>query len=252
VRLQRGLQKVDQCDSMSIATLSSLDTVPLGTDLDPRNQYNNLWAAGKVRDLTVRRLVQCNLSCRVLDAENIGFSHGELHLGRPKFYSYEGVKTAVSYFLKEGLEVILVSKRKTEAKNFEASFGVHTVIADRTDDLIVLKQAYKRNCPIVSRDSYTDWRTDRRIERDLRKWAEDTKDLQVRFTWSPEGEFCPDFDLPPPLLGPASSKASAANTEAPPRCQQCGQNDAQGRWGHWKQGWHFFCKACWDEWERKA
>ena len=44
-RIQKG-----SADRLTISTLGSADTIPLGTDLDPHNGYSNLWAAGKVND----------------------------------------------------------------------------------------------------------------------------------------------------------------------------------------------------------
>ena len=57
-RLQKGT-----ADCVTISTLGSADTIPLGTDLDPHNGYCNLWAAGKVHDPNARRLDPLPIPC---------------------------------------------------------------------------------------------------------------------------------------------------------------------------------------------
>ena len=68
-----GLQRGNINESLSNCALTSADPVSLGTDLDPVDGYNNLWAAKTAS----KALVQCNLGNRVIDAENVGFSYGE-------------------------------------------------------------------------------------------------------------------------------------------------------------------------------
>lgn len=197
-----SLHSGDRYESLTIATLNSADTIPLGTDLDPQNEYNNLWAAGHVKDPNGKLLVQYNLCCRVIDAENVGFSFGAEVRQKEKFYDVEGVWRAVAHFKNRGIEVVVVTKRR-ETQSLSCD-GVHVVMAERTDDLVVLKQARSRNCPIVSRDGFAKWKTDLRVSAELREWLYHSADLQVRFSWGSSGEFVPDFDLPRPVLRPRS------------------------------------------------
>lgn len=194
-----GLCRDDAWESLTIGTLTSDDTIPLGTDLDPQNQYNNLWAASQVKDPNGKLLVQYNLGCRVIDAENIGYSFGKEVRGKTKFYDVEGLKRAVAHFQSKGIDVVIVTKRQGTAQDLSGP-GIQVVVADRTDDLMVLKQAQSRNCPIVSRDGFAEWKTDMRVSTDLRQWLSEASDLQVRFSWGTGGDFVPDFDLPRPVV----------------------------------------------------
>ena len=143
-------------ETVTIRTLTSENTVPLGTDLDPRNAYNNLWAADKVRDPLDKIQVSCNSSCRILDGENIGYSFGQEVLGKPNMWDCEGLRRAARFFQCQGIHVIIVSKRRNAKENLPTD-GVDVVIAERTDDVMLLKQAYQRNCPIVSQGSFSNW-----------------------------------------------------------------------------------------------
>jgi len=237
------LNGADLGESLTIGTLTSADTIPLGTDLDPQNQYNNLWGASQIQDPNGKLLVQYNLSCRVIDAENVGFSFGNEVLGRPQFYDAEGVKRAVSHFLKRGIDVIIVSKRR-EMGQCVFGDGVQVVLAERTDDLMVLKQAQARNCPIVSRDGFAKWKNDLRVSQDLRQWLSEATDLQVRFSWGTGGEFVPDFDLPRPIVRPRR-----------PFCDQCGHpqsNGISGGWAQYSGRQRWYCEDCWKKWQGRA
>jgi hypothetical protein len=193
-------------DVLSIATIGSADTVPLGTDLDPINGYSNLWAAGQVADPHAKALLQSALSLRVLDAENLGFTYGEHVPSAKSGFHMVGVKKAVQHFLTEGLKVIVVGKRAPmqDALSGEISSGdCDVLLADNTDDVFVLRAAYDRGCPVVSRDNFKAHVNDLRIDRNLRNWwASRGKTLQVKFTFDCNGNFIPDYDLQMPVLKP--------------------------------------------------
>jgi len=206
-----GLGKDDAYESLTIGTLTSTDTIPLGTDLDPQNHYNNLWAASQVKDPNGKLLVQYNLCCRVLDAENVGYSFGREVLGKSEFYDVEGVRRAAAHFQSKGIDVVIVTKRQDMAQCLSGD-GIQVVIAERTDDLVVIKQAQSRNCPIVSRDGFAKWRTDLRVATELRQWLSESASLQVRFSWGTGGDFVPDFDLPRPVVRPAHRSSAASGS----------------------------------------
>lgn len=236
----------DAFESFTIGTLTSADTVPLGTDLDPLNHYNNLWGAKQIQHAVGKLLVQYNTSCRVLDGENIGFSYGIDFLKKPDFYDEEGVKRAVKHFSALGVECIIVTKRRGHS----FGDGQQVVIAERTDDLMVLKTAHQRNAPVVSRDGFRQWKNDLRVSKELRKWASESERLQVRYSWSTGGEFMPDFELERPTLRPASSSGQAAAVA----CGQCGYVQRDTTVGSWclDRGQHvWYCETCWHQWHRR-
>lgn len=241
-RLREGLNNNLECDGLTIATLTSADTIPLGTDLDPQNQYNNLWGANQTKNARGKLLVQYNLCCRVIDAENVGFSYAQDALGLKKGCNtfgaacVEGVKRAAEHFSKSGIEVIVVYRRK-ETEQLKLGDGVHLVHAERTDDVMVLRQAQTRNCPIVSRDGFAVWKADLRLSSHLRAWLSESQDIQVRFSWGAGGAFVPDFDLPRPVM----------RTRPGVMCRDCGQpqrDSVVGRWAH--NQW--YCDECWRKW----
>lgn len=240
----RGLNHVDACETLTIGTLTSADTIPLGTDLDPAH-HNNLWAAKQIRDPNGKLLVQYNLWCRVIDGENLGFSFGREVRGQPKFFDVDGIKRAVEHFQQKGIEVIVVSKRQDIA---QCAFGdnVQVVIAERTDDLMVLKQARSRNCPIVSRDGFAKWKTDLRVDQELRHWLSESADIQVRFSWGAGGEFVPDFDLPRPMV-----RSSHHRLDTVCACCSQSQSDAiQGKWSRFKGEDRWYCNQCDEFWRQ--
>mmetsp|Transcript_110408 Transcript_110408/g.285436 ORF Transcript_110408/g.285436 Transcript_110408/m.285436 type:complete len:685 (+) Transcript_110408:93-2147(+) len=234
------LRQSRSIDCLSIRTVGSADTIPLGTDLDPENGYCNLWAASKLADPNAKRLVQYDLGRRVIDAENVGYSYGREVQGC-KDYSFEGVRRAILYFRNRGLAVVVVSKRDLEELRCLGE-GVEVVAAERTDDVMVLKTARGLNCPFVSRDGYRNWMDDKRLSRELRTWLLDAAKIQVRFSWGPGGEFIPDFDLETPVLRPSASEGGSWT------CKGCGENAAEGQWAWWRQEWGWFCQGCWDKW----
>jgi len=241
----------DAFDALTVGTLTSCDTIPLGTDLDPQNHFNNLWIASKVRDPNGRLLAKCNLGCRVIDAENVGFSYGNEVKGSRQ-YDFGGVRRAVEHYRKQGIHVVVVSKR-SPMKRYETD-GVDIIIADGTDDIMVLKQAQARNCPMVSRDRFAEWRGDMRLARELRQWLEESEGLQVRFSWDPNGNFMPDFDLPTPVIMPtfasgAGEAADSANASSMGwKCAGCQTLAADGHWARWRGDWHWYCGPCWSAW----
>lgn len=190
---------VPDMDQLTIATLGTADTVPLGTDLDPVNSYNNAWAAKRVSDAFGKVLLTHDLARRVLDAENLGFTYGERVLRRTKTYDVAGVRKAVDHFLQAGLEVIVVGKRQSLREDLKLAVEVgncHVLIGDSSDDVFILKQAFEHRCPIVSRDNFRSQQSDLRIDSELRRWySSQGAALQVKFTFDRHGEFLPDHDL---------------------------------------------------------
>ena len=81
-RLEASLARhLDNAECLTVASITSEETVALGADLNPAN-YNNLWMAGKTVSTFGKQLIQCNTGCRVLDGENIGYSYGREVLKR--------------------------------------------------------------------------------------------------------------------------------------------------------------------------
>mmetsp|Transcript_85006 Transcript_85006/g.133763 ORF Transcript_85006/g.133763 Transcript_85006/m.133763 type:complete len:626 (-) Transcript_85006:153-2030(-) len=237
-RVIAGLSSGYVHESLTIRTLSSADTIPLGTDLDPVNGYNNLWAASKVENPGSKTLVRCNLGCRVIDGENVGFSYGQEVEKKSEHWSFEGVRKAMCHFRETKTHIIVVTKRREMLQTQRE--GVEIIIGERTDDVMVIKQAHKLNCPIVSRDGFKKWKEDPRLSPELRQWLRDTEFLQVRFSWSPQGEFIPDFDLPTPVLRPSAS------TDRAWPCDWCKNAIAatDGSYAQWNRTWYWLCRVC--------
>lgn len=245
-RVVEGLQRPRPHGCLTISTLTSADTIPLGTDLDPRNNYTNLWVAGKISDPTARQLVQCNLACRVIDGENVGFSYGEEVLMKgSKHYDVEGVRRAVKYFQAQSLELVVVTKRASLQRELLCGDGVSIIKAEETDDVMLLNQAFERNCPVVSRDGFKKEREDLRISQEVRQWLSDSSRLQVRWTWDPKGNFSPDFPLPRPVVEPSHSQfgfGGDAQLHGRWDCHGCSVAVNKGTW---------YCDSCWMEWQRR-
>lgn len=241
-----ALSRHNADDALTINTLGSADSIPVGTDL-AADFYRNLWAARLVSDPTARLVVQCNRGMRVIDAENVGFSYGEA-LGKGKKWDCEGVRRAVRHFLQEGLHVILVTPRRQLKDMTEDKVDViFAESSNSTDDVQVLKQAHAHNCPWVSRDGAKDWKKDFRLSSELRTWVQEYSFLQVRWSWGPRGEFVPDFDLPTPALRPA-------NRPDVPQCSWCKKDDrGDGEWQQqWCGNWHWTCRECSQRWAQQA
>lgn len=206
--LRRGLQGevADGMDSLTIATLDTVDSIPLGTDLDPMNAYNNAWAAQQVPDAVGKILLTHDLGRRILDGENLGFTYGSQVLRKERHYDVEGVRKAVDYFLRKGLDVTVVGKRASLHRDLAPqvqSGHCHVVLGDSSDDVFILKQAFTQRCPVVSRDNFRAHLSDLRIDPGLRRWYGDAgAQLQVKFAFDPRGEFVPDYDHQVPLLRP--------------------------------------------------
>lgn len=213
-------------DVLTVGTFCTEDTVPLGTDLDPRC-YNNLWSAGKVKGPMAKTLVQRNLALRVLDAENIGFSYGDFNntAGQARRYDINGVKKAVHHFKLEGIDVVVVTKRRETKEELQQCFtkDLQVVLGYQTDDVFILKEAERHNCPIVSNDNFRDWREDLRLGKELREFMDDIKAIQVRFSWNGKGDFEPDFELPKPPVKPKSDDHGKGGGR--------GAGKGRGRWG---------------------
>merc|ERR1712050_168223 len=113
-------------------------------------------------------------------------------------------------------------------------------MAQRTDDVMMLKQAQIHNCPIVSRDGLEEWKTDKRLGNELREWLTSAEELQVRFSWGQKGQFLPDFDLPRPVLRPAR------------RCEDCRRihtdSTREGWWAYFEGAQRWYCHQCWRRW----
>ena len=125
---------------------------------------------------------------------------GEWKAGRSSGSTYdsEGIIRAVEHFRQQGIRVLVVSRR-SETKSLLPP-DIPVIVAPPTDDVMILKQSFKWNCPIVSGDAYRKWRDDPRLETELKRWLEQIAVLQVRWAWDENGSFQPDFDLPRPVL----------------------------------------------------
>jgi len=241
-----GLNRRRQDDCLTIRTLNSADTIPLGTDLDPLNGYRNLWAANQVDDLNMKSLVQCDLGRRVMDAENVGFSYAR-EVDKKSGYNFEGVRRAVSYFLRQGLHVVVVAKRDVEKLENEFGDAIKVISGERTDDIMVLQHAHRSNCPFVSRDGYKTWKTDPRLAQHLREWIRVAERIQVRFSWGINGEFVPDWDLLSyPGLRP--SEGGGADREQCWGCQASKAGGSPGKWAWWQNEDRWFCGGCCERW----
>ena len=65
-RLEEAFDRAHASDVHTISTLTSKDSIPLGTDLDPHHWVND-WAARKIQNPTAQKLIRCNTECRVID-----------------------------------------------------------------------------------------------------------------------------------------------------------------------------------------
>jgi len=250
-RLQFHLQRDDLIERLTMGTLNSVHDIPLGTDLDPMNDYRNYWAANKlcIGDNLRRVLLEFNLGCRVIDAENVGKRYAD-EVSKLKRWDIEGVRKATHFFTSKGIQVIAVSRHR-ELKSLESE-RVSVVVDDRTDDIMVLKEAHKHNCPVVSRDNFKEWMSDARLSLELQQWLRKSSLLQVRFSWGANGDFQTDYDLPKPMLLPRAhqEKQGPCDEQGWP-CEWCERSVSgvehwtQNRWGKWvwtcrqcKTGWH--------------
>lgn len=187
-----------------------------------------------------------NLGCRVIDAEDVGFSYGTEVLGQNR-HEMEGVRRAVSYFRDQGLRVVVVSKR-AEMNEIKVHGEVDVLIAEQTE-IMAVHHAQALNCPVVvSGDGFEEWNKDPRLSRQLRRCLEQTPSLLVRFSWGAQGSFLPDLDLPTVVLGPSCADASDNGQW----CASCKKNSlAVGDWAMWPNRWQWFCGQCWYEWHLK-
>mmetsp|Transcript_91851 Transcript_91851/g.163489 ORF Transcript_91851/g.163489 Transcript_91851/m.163489 type:complete len:555 (-) Transcript_91851:275-1939(-) len=205
-RLRQGLGRHSD-DALTIATLGTEDTIPMGTDLDPLNSYNNAWAASKIEDENGKILLTHDLSWRILDAENLGFTFGKRVLKKENHYSVEGVKRAVAYCLRDGCNVIVVGQREALHRDLAAEVQggrCQVLVADNTDDVIILKKAFEKRCPVVSRDLFRKQLGDLRIDKELQQWYKHAgSKLQVNYTFDEDGIFLPNHALPMPVLRPS-------------------------------------------------
>jgi len=158
----------------------------------------------------------------------------------------------VEYFRDQGISVIVVTKRKDTEKhlavNGQLPDGLSIVHADQRDDLIVLKQAHQKNCPVVSTDRFTNWQKDLRVATEVREWMLETLPLQVRFSWGPNGNFVTDFDHPRPSVQPSSSDINTSMRlrilPQPKGCEWCCTHSSEGDF--WRDWW--YCSKCWKRW----
>jgi len=207
--LRHGLDA--QCETLTISSIGHEDTIPCGTDLDPAN-YNNMWAASKTKDEIAKLLFTHDLGWRILDAENLGFTYGQRVLGREKHFNIEGVRKAVAHFVRDGLSIIVIGQRQSLQQDLAAEVQTgrcHVIVADSTDDVIILKKAFEKRCPVVSRDLFRKQLADLRIDASLRSWyREKGSSLQVKYTFGETGAFEPDYALHMPILQRRASEES--------------------------------------------
>ena len=87
-------------------------------------------------------------------------------------------------------------------------------------DVLVLKEAQKHNCPIVSNDKQRDWKDDTHITHDLREWLR-VRDgngkgaVLVNFAFDSTGQFTPLLELQTPPLRPRCAPNSRRRTLPP-------------------------------------
>ena len=64
--------------------------------------------------------------------------------------------------LKKGIACVVACRRDQLIEDLHAQYpdGVEVIKAERTDEVKLLQTATKKNCPIVSRDAYSEWRSD--------------------------------------------------------------------------------------------
>ena len=103
-----------------------------------------------------QQLFRYSTGCRDIDAENVGCSFGREVGGDRKLYDVEGVRRAIEHYREKDILVIVVGKRSETQQGIP--IDTKFIIAERTDDVIVLKESQRWNCPIVSRDSYDNCR----------------------------------------------------------------------------------------------
>lgn len=204
--LRHGLEA--QWEALTISSIGQEDTIPCGTDLDPAN-YNNMWAASKTKDENAKLLFTHDLGWRILDAENLGFTYGLRVLGKEKHFHIDGVRKAIAHFVQDGLRVIVIGQRQSLQQDLAAEVQTgrcHVIVADSTDDVIILKKAFEKRCPVVSRDLFRKQLADCRIDPKLRSWyREKGANLQVKYTFGENGAFEPDYVLHMPILQRRSS-----------------------------------------------
>ena len=61
---------------------------------------------------------------------------------------FNGVVQAVEHFLKQGLAVVVVTRRPDMWRHRWE--GVSVVVAERTDDIVLVKQSHLHNCPTLT------------------------------------------------------------------------------------------------------
>eukprot|EP00933_Yihiella_yeosuensis_P048568 TRINITY_DN4483_c0_g1_i1.p1 TRINITY_DN4483_c0_g1~~TRINITY_DN4483_c0_g1_i1.p1 ORF type:complete len:677 (+),score=162.01 TRINITY_DN4483_c0_g1_i1:151-2181(+) len=193
-------------DAATFRTLGAEDNIPLGTDADPQS-YNNRWAPLLINgdNVNLKALLGADLGVRILDAENIGFTYGKRVRGQEGRFDIEGVKKALDHFLQDRtMRVIVVGQRewlKERLQNYIEPGRCEVLIADNTDDKIILRKAFEKNCSIVSRDQFRNEMEDCRISRDIRQWYKEFGSrLQVMYTFDERGQFQPNHDLEVPVL----------------------------------------------------
>lgn len=233
---------------LTINTLGSADSIPLGTDCDPFC-YNNAWVAARLQDDIPSLLSQCNKALRVVDAENIGRSYSNDVKREPGLFDMQGVWLALEYFKRQGVSVIVVTPR-VHLKHMEGKGNVEeVVVATCAHDAEVLERACKHNCPWVSRAACKDWTTDERLPPLTQDWANKFSPVQVRWSWGPQGDFVPDFDHPSLAVRPSGSRGAGGDCDRGKwdswPCNWCGKAaGSDGSW--WGRSW--CCRMCWSEW----
>merc|ERR1711971_721619 len=144
-QLKRGLETVS-VDAITTDSLSTDDTLAPGTDC--RSWLQNRF------DRTQTTRWNLNTRMRVLDSENIGRCRG-----LPSF-DFAGVLDAVKHFIDLDIEVVVVCVRPELETRLHQEFGVGSskklegILVSKSrpplDDVLVLKEAFKHNCPVVS------------------------------------------------------------------------------------------------------
>ena len=97
----------------------------------------------------------------------------------------------MKYFVDRSIDVVVVYVRDAVEDMLGSEFGsrsdrklIPNVLISRSelplDDVLVLKEAFKYNCPIVSNDKHRDWMQDSRIDRELRSTQRDSGTCETK------------------------------------------------------------------------
>lgn len=117
----------------------------------------------------------------------------------------------MAYYLPRGTQVVIVANHDADALREVFGCNVTVFLAEVTDDVMLLKHAYLKNCPVVSCDDFRALSRIRGSFRDRGQGASSTaRSIQVHFRWSDDGEFEPYRDVlsSPVVLRPRDTRSA--------------------------------------------